>query len=131
MQLPGSQISYNLQNKNFNIRQEVNKESEPVAPPPVCTTLDDDEINPQPPPKKKLKGLAAVLMHVLSIPSSQELTIEEKVNREMRRYEEFPAISMEVEPLVWWKNEARNYPLLVEKVLAQVWHQKGFLARLA
>jgi len=107
MQLPGSQISYRLPLKQryviFSIRQEVIKESEPVAPSPVCTTLDDDDVNPQPLPKKKLEGLAAVCM-LCQYPQVKSLLYEEKVNREMWRYEEFPAISMEVEPLVWWKN---------------------------
>ena len=40
------------------------------------------------------------------------LTTEEKVKREVKIYEEFPTISLETEPLAWWKNEARNYPFL-------------------
>jgi len=41
------------------------------------------------PPKKKLKGLAAILKHSLSLLTEKEITI--------------PAI--DVEPLEWWKSE--------------------------
>ena len=122
----------------FDIKQEAIEEAESVVPSPICIIADDDDTtsHESPTPMKKLKGLAAVLVHTLSTPS-EELTIDEKVMREMRRYEEYPVVSMEADPLIWWKSEAKNYPSLAPLVksncayVAQVWHQRDCLARLA
>ena len=122
MQLPDPRFRCTyLVNKDeviFDIKQEAIEEAESVVPLPVCTIADDDDVTSQesqPPPKKKLKGLAAVLVHTLSTPS-EELTIDEKVTREMRRYEEYPVVSMEADLLIWWKSEAKNYPSLAPLV---------------
>jgi len=72
----------------FDIKQEAFEEAESVVPSPVYQIVDDNDAASQelqPPMKKKLKGLA---MHTLSTPS-EELTINEKLTREMRRYEEY------------------------------------------
>ena len=53
------------------------------------------------PPKKKLKGLAAILKHSLSLPTTEEITSEEKVEQEMRRYQDFPTLAIDVDPLKW------------------------------
>ena len=101
MQLPRSYILLHLPCKLgeviFDIKQEATEEAESVVPPPLCTIADNDDVDDdvssqesQPPPKKKkLKGLAAVLVHTLSTPS-EELTVDEKVTREMRKYGEYP-----------------------------------------
>ena len=109
----------------FDIKQEAIEEAESVVPPPVCTIADDDDATSQesqpPPERKKLKGLTAVLVHT----PSEELTIDEKVTREMRRYEECPVVSMEADPLIWWKSEAKNYLSLAPLVLVHMWHKCG------
>lgn len=58
-----------------------------------------------PHPKKKRKGLSAILHHCLSNDTEDELSYEEKADREVKRYEEYPSVDMDTEPLVWWKDE--------------------------
>ena len=71
----------------------------------------DEESNDEP-PKKKLRGLAAILKHSLSVPTTEEVTSEEKVEWEMRQYQDCPPVDIDVDPLKWWQSEQKNYPTL-------------------
>ena len=88
---------------------EIKREAEKGVPSPNTVTIDEESDEP---PKKKLKGLAAILKHSLSVPITEEITSEEKVEQEMRRYQDFPTLAIDVDPLEWWKSEQKNYPML-------------------
>lgn len=45
------------------------------------------------------------------------MSYEEKVDKEIKRYEEYPPVDMDTDPLIWWKDEQKKFPAL------------GFLAR--
>ena len=61
---------------------------------------------------KKRKGLSAILHHCLSNDSEDELSYEEKADREVKRYEEYPPVDMDTNPLMWWKDEQKKFPAL-------------------
>ena len=61
---------------------------------------------------KKRKGLSAILHHCLSNDSEDELSYEEKADREVKRYEEYPPVDMDTDPLTWWKDEQKKFPAL-------------------
>ena len=73
-----------------------------------CSTLSPDEENDKP-PKKKLKGLEAILKHSLSLPTI-EISSEEKVEQEMRGYQDFPTVAIDVDPLRWSKVSRKTTP---------------------
>ena len=52
------------------------------------------------------------MKHTLSLPTTEEVTSEEKVEREMRRYQDCPPVGVDVDPLEWWQSEQKNYPTL-------------------
>ena len=102
---------YNKEEAIFEIKREAIAIAEKGAIAPNTVMVDEEESNDEP-PKKKLKGLAAILKHSLSLPTMEEITSEDKVEREMRRYQDFPAVAVDVDPLEWWKSEQKNYPTL-------------------
>ena len=60
------------------------------------------------------------MKHSLSLPTTEEITSEEKVEREIRRYQDFPTLAIDVDPLEWWKSEQKTIPcwqLLAQKYL--------------
>ena len=65
-------------------------------------------------PKKKRKRLDAILYQCLgtSNDSENDLLHEEKVNKEMKRYEEYPPVDVDFDPLTWWKDEQKKFPVL-------------------
>ena len=69
-------------------------------------------------PQKKLKGLAAILKHTLSLPTTEEVTSEEKVEREMRTHQDCPPVGVDVDPLEWWQSEQKS-----SKVPLYLWHK--------
>ena len=66
---------------------------------------ENDDGTSEDPPKKKAKGLAAILQHSLSPSSSEDIPAVDKVEYEIRRYEEYPPVDVETDPLIWWKND--------------------------
>lgn len=78
--------------------------------------------------KKKRKGLSAILHHCLSNEGEDELSYEEKVDKEIKRYEEYPPVDMDTDPLIWWKDEQKKFPalgFLARKYLC-LWHKRAF-----
>ena len=51
--------------------------------------------------KKKRKGLSAILHHCLGASNDNEngLSHEEKIDKEMKRYEEYPPVDVDLDPL--------------------------------
>ena len=60
----------------FEIKREAIAIAEKGVPSPNTVMVDEKSNEP---PKKKLKGLAAILKHNLSLPTTEEVTSEEKV----------------------------------------------------
>ena len=90
----------------FEIKQEAVSIAEKDVPSPSSEMIDEG--SNKEPPKKKLKGLAVILKHTLSLPTTEVVTSEEKVEQEMRRYQDFPAIGVDVDPLKWWQSEQKT-----------------------
>ena len=65
-------------------------------------------------PKKKRKGLGAILYQCLgtSNDSENDFSHEEKVDKEMKRYEEYPPVDVDSDPLTWWRDEQMKFPVL-------------------
>ena len=60
------------------------------------------------PKQKKIKGLSAVLQHCLGTSSCcnhEEVSNEERVDREIKQYEDNPPLEMSVEALDWWSKD--------------------------
>ena len=63
--------------------------------------------------KKKRKGLSAILYHCLGASNDNEnLSHEEKIDKEIKRYEEYPPVDVDLDPLMWWKDEQKKFPVL-------------------
>ena len=104
---------FNKEEVHFESKQEaVVIAEENIQPPSSLMVGEECDQSDDQPAKKKLKGLAAILKHNLSLPTVEEVTCEEKVQREMRRYEDYPPVTIEVDPLKWWQSEEKNYPTL-------------------
>ena len=65
-------------------------------------------------PRKKRKGLSAILYHCLGTSNDSEnnLSHEEKIDKEMKRYEEYLPVEVDFDPLTWWKDEQKKFPVL-------------------
>ena len=37
---------------------------------------------------------------------------EEKIDKEMKQYEEYMLLDVDLDPLTWWKDEQKNFPIL-------------------
>ena len=70
----------------------------------------DDESNDEIP--KKLKGLAANLKHILSLPTMEEVTSEEEVEQGISQYQDFATVDVGVDFLEWWQRQQEHYPVL-------------------
>ena len=76
-----------------------------------------------PPPAKKLKGLAAVLTHMLDTETTSGTSTvlpSEKINLEISSCLDIPALETDADPLGWWKFENSRFPnfaLLIRKYL--------------
>lgn len=90
------------------IKQEAVMVQNSLVPSP---TIDAEELEETGPPKKKAKGLGAILQHSLST-DQDNVSSEDKVEREIKRYEEYPPVDVESDPLLWWKNEQKHFPSL-------------------
>ena len=44
--------------------------------------------------------------------NENNLSHEEKINKEMKQYEEYPPVSVDLDPLTWWKDEQKKFPVL-------------------
>ena len=62
--------------------------------------------------KKKLKGLSAILQHCVEPVGEEDLSCEEKVEKEIRRYEKYPPVHIDTDPLCWWEHEKQKFPAL-------------------
>ena len=67
------------------------------------------------PKQKKIKGLSAVLQHCLGTSSCcnhEEVSNEERVDREIKQYEDNPPVEVSVEALDWWSKEEKKFSVL-------------------
>ena len=89
-----------------------------------------------PPPAKKLKGLAAVLTHMIDTETtsgtSAVLSPSEKINLDISSYLDVPTLEMDADPLASWKFENsrsfENSPENICRFVELVFHLKGCLA---
>ena len=101
--------------------------------PEVAISCDE----PDPPPTKRMKGLAAVIQHVIDDLEENTLAAAtlmplQKIEKEISSYLEYPSLEADADPLAWWRLEKGRFPNLaylakntcVYVVLA--YHQKGF-----
>ena len=74
----------------------------------------DDQPSISEPPVKKAKGLTAVLNHILPKvqPQRETLTLAQHCEREIHSYLEQPVIDSDHNPLHWWRDQNKNFPLL-------------------
>lgn len=75
---------------------------------------DYDDDNPPPPPPRK-KGLSAVLKKCLGASTSttdEDLSCEQKAEREVQRYLDYPSCDLDMDPLEWWRAEQKRLPAL-------------------
>ena len=101
----------------YQIKEEAMSELESFSPPRPPQTDRDAETESteqaEPPAKKKkLKGLSAILQHCVEPIDDEDLSCEEKVEKELRRYEEYPPVSIDTDPLGWWEHEEQKFPNL-------------------
>ena len=75
---------------------------------------EKDDGTSEDPPKKRAKGLATILLHSLGPSISDDIPAVNKIEYEIRRYEEYPSVDVEADPLVWWRNEQKHYPSLAK-----------------
>ena len=78
----------------------------------VAETHQDSEVLCQEiPPPKKTKGLGAILKAALQ-PTSTQKDPQHRVEEEMTKYDLLPCVDMDDDPLVWWKKNVKNFPIL-------------------
>ena len=61
---------------------------------------------------RKRKGFSAILNHCLSNGSEDQLSYEERVDREVKRCDEYPPADMNTDPLTRWKDKQKNFSAL-------------------
>ena len=44
--------------------------------------------------------------------NENDLSHEEKVDKEIKRYEEYPPVDVDSDPLTWWRDEQKKFPVL-------------------
>ena len=66
-----------------------------------------------PPPSKKVKGLSKILSSCFGNAEVQ-VTPQQRVKQEIAQYLTHPQLSLEDEPLPWWKSECVRYPVLAK-----------------
>ena len=80
----------------------------------IPSPVEGDDGTSEDPPKKRAKGLAAILQHYLGPSISDDIPAVDKIEYEIRRYEEYSPIDVEADPLVWWRNEQKHHPSLAK-----------------
>ena len=84
----------------------------------VSDSIDNqqDEAPAQPPPPKRAKGEHKLLELLDDIGGDEQLTLTsvQKAHAEVTRYSEEP--STQDDPLLWWKNNAFRFPILIHVV---------------
>lgn len=83
-----------------------------------------NESGSNPPPVKKSESLGAVLKTAFCGQSSSEscdISAVDRVQRELDRYKILPSVDMESDPLVWWKSQQNDLPILSKKILVHMW----------
>jgi len=101
----------------YQIKEEAVSELESFSPPrpmPTDHDIETESTEEARPPvkKKKLKGLSAILQHCVEPIDDEDLSCEEKVEKELRRYEEYPSVPIDTDPLRWWEHEEQKFPNL-------------------
>ena len=97
----------------------------------------DDQPSISEPPVKKAKVITAVLNHILPKvqPQRETLTLAQHCEREIHSYLEQPVVDSEYNPLHWWRDQNKNFPLLskIAKSIfvyqVQAYHLNEFSAR--
>ena len=67
------------------------------------------------PPAKKMKGLGAILKRIVQEKRNEQddsRSPQEVVQKETSRYLDLPDLDPEKDPLSWWKDEAKHFPIL-------------------
>ena len=61
--------------------------------------------------KQKRKRLSTILYHCLwtSNGSENDVSHEEKIDKEMKQYEEYILLDVDLDPLTWWKDEQNSF----------------------
>ena len=64
--------------------------------------------------KQKRKRLSAILHHCLwtSNGSENDVSHEEKIDKEMKQCEEYILLDVDLDLLTWWKDKQKNFPVL-------------------
>jgi hypothetical protein len=62
-------------------------------------------------PEKPKVGFADFLGDVY-ITAVERVTCDERARREVEKYRQIPSVAITTNPLIWWKENAENFPLL-------------------
>ena len=93
--------------------QEAVALSELDVPSPVRVSLV--EYDDEPPLTKKQCGLGKILENCLgtsTVTDEDDLSCQERVEREIERYQDYPSVDVNCDLLQWWKQEQRRLPSL-------------------
>ena len=108
------------------IQSQIKQEAENVCNSvmePECT----NEGVPAAPPAKKTKGLGAIPKKIVQDKRNEHdsKSPQEVVQKETSRYLDLPDLNPEKDPLNWWKNEAKHFPILARLVRKNC-HKRSF-----
>lgn len=62
--------------------------------------------------EKKKGGLSSIFKSIKTIESSNAESLNEKIKKEIQRYNNMTAIDIEEDPLIWWKYNTHIFPFL-------------------